>query len=69
MDTLSNVIDKMFTTNLKLWYNKNNPDISKVKNLAGQRKSLVSETDDLFDKVMNHKIDDSDALRPQHKTY
>lgn len=69
MDTLGNVVDKLLTVNLKIWYNQNSDDIPKMKNLGNQRKSLTNEVDDLSNQVLSGQIDEKDALRPQHKTY
>lgn len=66
MDTLGNVIDKLFTVNLKIIYTD---DMPKLDNLRMQNRSLKSEINALSSDIINGKVKKYDALRPQHKTY
>jgi hypothetical protein len=67
MDTIGNIIDKLFTVNLKL-KNNNNPD--RLKNLNIQKDLLKSEIDNNIGNIMSATgLNDDDVIRPQHKTY
>jgi hypothetical protein len=64
MDTIGNLIDKLFTVNLKLIHNKKNQD-----NLKIQKSLLMSEIDENVNKILKSDIVDDDIIRPQYKTY
>jgi len=64
MDTIGNLIDKLFTVNLKLIHNKNNQD-----NLKIQKFLLMNEIDENVNKILKFDIADDDIIRPQYKTY
>jgi peptidoglycan hydrolase CwlO-like protein len=66
MDTFGNVIDKLFTVNLKL---KHNNEQCKIDNLQDQKSRLKNEIDNLANDILSGKLDDCDISRPQHKTY
>jgi hypothetical protein len=66
MDTTGNIIDKLFTVNLKLSHNS---DEKRLNNLNIQKKSLMDEIDVSINKIFKHELNESDILRPQHKTY
>lgn len=67
MDTIGNIIDKLFTVNLKLIHN--NKDKNKIINLNVQRIALMSEIDKNINKVFSGELSEIDMVRPQHKTY
>lgn len=67
MDTVGNVIDKLFTVNMKICNNQSNP--KKLENLFIQRCSLKNEIDDNVNDIFSNSVDDNDIIRPQHKTY
>lgn len=68
MDTIGNIIDKLFTTNMKIKYNAHKPE--RIPNLVEQQKALAKEIDDGVSKLMAAEhINDIDVMRPQHKTY
>ena len=68
MDTIGNIIDKMFTVNMKMQYNKSKPE--RIKNLEEQRIALAGEIDTNVNKIFRAEIiNDIDVVRPQHKTY
>jgi len=69
MDTLGNVVDKLFTVNMKTWYAKENNDKPKHENLRSQRKSLTIEIDEISENIFKGKLTKEEACRPQHKTY
>ena len=66
MDTIGNLIDKLYTVNLKLNYTN---DEHKIYDLEIQKNRLIEEIDDLSKNVLQNKINDYDIIRPQHKTY
>jgi hypothetical protein len=66
MDTVGNIIDKLFTVNLKLIHNK---DQKRIDNLNIQKIALLNEIDVSINNIISGKVSDIDIVRPQHKTY
>jgi len=69
MDTPGNVIDKLMTVNLKIYYNLCSKDRDKLCDLNLQRLSLQDEVSLLVDKIAKNQLKAIDISRPQHKTY
>ena len=67
MDTLGNLIDKLYTSNLKSHFLKY--DINKLTDLTKQKKLLQNEIDVLFNDILMGKKNADDVIRLQHKTY
>lgn len=66
MDTIGNIIDKLFTVNLKLMHNIN---VDKLNNLRFQKKALMTEINVGIQRIWSEDLAAIDILRPQHKTY
>lgn len=66
MDTIGNVIDKMFTVNLKITHNT---DPIRLQNLNAQKEALMAELDAKAQQLFTHEVSDLEVIRPQHKTY
>jgi len=71
MDTLGNVVDKLFTVNMKKYYriSGGSKDYKVLKNLSSQSDRLSNEIDQLTEEIVKGNMDEEDITRPQHKTY
>lgn len=67
MDTLGNLLDKQLTAVMKR--NVCNNDNDKIDNLSDQISRLTLEINVMANKFLDSKTDESDIIRPQHKTY